>query len=186
LIVRLPEAGDVDALVEFGEDPDIVETMGCRFLTLPRPIAEQRLAEFQRGWESPSHFGPTFIVAEAKTDQMIGVVFVERREQGVVGLPYGVAREWKGRGIGSRAIKLVSRWCLEQAGFNGRVEMRVGKSNMASQRAVEKAGFERRGIVKSFVPEAQGGRTTMSSTSSLGETGGNGLDDEREDARRRA
>lgn len=152
LVVRLPEDDDVDSLVAFGNDQDVAETIWVPIPhPCPRPVAEQRLNEFRRGWEAPSHFGPTFIVADAATNQMIGVVFLSKRDEKTVGLPYGVAPEWRGRGIGTRAMRLVSRWCIDEAGFD-RVELRIDLKNHASQRVAENSGFRRSGIGKSHVP----------------------------------
>jgi hypothetical protein len=45
---------------------------------------------------------------------------------------------------------LVSGWCLEELAA-ARVELRIGQSNLASQRVAAKAGFSHEGIVRSHV-----------------------------------
>lgn len=151
LVLRLPKTEDADTLVAYGDDPDVSQTI---WVPIPSPcphdIAEQRVAEFRSGWGTPSHFGPTFMIAHASTDRMIGVVFLNKRDAKTIGLSYGVAPEWRGRRVATRALGMVSRWCLEEAGFD-RVELRIDLKNVASQHAAETAGFRSLGIVKSHV-----------------------------------
>ena len=80
LPVRLPEVRDVDALLRFGDDEDVRETI---WVPIPTPCsradAEARVDRFKRGWQEENDFGPAFIVADAGTDEMIGIVFLRAR-----------------------------------------------------------------------------------------------------------
>lgn len=149
--VRLPVATDVDALVRYGDDPDVKETI---WIPIPTPCnraqAVELLAEFERSWRSDGRFGPTLMVAEPERDGMIGVVFLREREHDSIELSYGVASEHRNRGIATAALSLVSRWCLDELSAS-RVELRIGQDNIASQRAAAKAGFSREGSVRSHV-----------------------------------
>jgi RimJ/RimL family protein N-acetyltransferase len=151
VVVRLPHDRDVEALVRYGDDPDVAETIWVPIPTpCPRDFAVSRLADFKHGWEQEGRFGPALIIAMADTDEMVGVVFLRVRERDSIELTYGVAPAYRNRGIATAAAVLVSRWCLEERAA-ARVELRVGQSNLASQRVAAKAGFSREGIVRSHV-----------------------------------
>jgi RimJ/RimL family protein N-acetyltransferase len=151
VVVRLPHDRDVEALVCYGDDPDVSQTIWVPIPTpCPRDVAEARLAEFRNGWEQETRFGPALIIAEADTDEMIGVIFLRLREHDSIELTYGVAPGFRNRGVATAAAVLVSGWCLEDLAA-GRVELRIAQNNLASQRVAAKAGFSREGIVRSRV-----------------------------------
>lgn len=66
LVVRLPEADDLDALVALGEDPDVAETISVPIPhPCPRGITEappKRVPTWVGG--TVTHFGPTLITAD--------------------------------------------------------------------------------------------------------------------------
>jgi RimJ/RimL family protein N-acetyltransferase len=151
VVVRLPHDRDVEALVRYGDDPDVAETI---WVPIPRPcprdVAAGRLAEFTNGWEQENRFGRALIVAAADTDEMVGVIFLRVREHESIELAYGVAPAFRNRGIATAAAVLVSGWCLEELAA-ARVELRIGQGNLASQRVAAKAGFAPEGIVRSHL-----------------------------------
>ena len=149
VVVRLPHDRDIEALVRYGDDPDVAETVWVPIPTpCPRDVAAARLADFRNGWERENRFPPTLIIATADTDEMIGVIFLRVREHDSIELTYGVAPAFRNRGIATAAAVLVSGWCLEELAAS-RVELRISQSNLASQRVAAKAGFSREGIVRS-------------------------------------
>jgi RimJ/RimL family protein N-acetyltransferase len=151
VVVRLPHDRDVEALVRYGDDPDVAETIWVPIPTpCPRDVAAGRLAEFKNGWERENRFPPTLIVAAADTDEMIGVIFLRVREHDSIELTYGVAPAFRNRGIATAAAVLVSGWCLEELAA-ARVELRISQGNLASQRVAAKAGFAPEGIVRSHL-----------------------------------
>jgi RimJ/RimL family protein N-acetyltransferase len=151
VVLRLPHDRDVEALVRYGDDPDVAETIWVPIpAPCPRDVAARRLADFRDGWEQERRFGPALIIADADTDGMIGVMFLRLREHDSIELTYGVAPGFRNRGIAAAAAVLVSGWCLEELAA-ARVELRVGQSNVPSQRVAAKAGFSREGIVRSHV-----------------------------------
>jgi RimJ/RimL family protein N-acetyltransferase len=152
IVVRLPGEQDVDALVRYGDDPDVAETI---WVPIPTPCsraqAAARLDDFKRGWQEESRFEPTLIIAEAETDEMIGVLFLHLREHDSVELTYGVASSYRNRGVATAAVSLVTGWCLQELAA-ARVELRIAESNLASQRVAAKSGFTPAGIARSHVP----------------------------------
>jgi RimJ/RimL family protein N-acetyltransferase len=114
VVVRLPHDRDVEALVRYGDDPDVAETIWVPIPTpCPRDVAAGRLAEFRNGWEQEQRFGPALIIVTADTNEMIGVIFLRVRENESVELTYGVAPAFRNRGIatasGRARERLVSR-----------------------------------------------------------------------------
>jgi len=59
----------------------------------------------------------------------------------------GLAPEFRGRGFGSAAQRLLVRYLFAHTQFN-RVEAMTEITNLAEQRALEKAGFTREGIMR--------------------------------------
>jgi RimJ/RimL family protein N-acetyltransferase len=151
VVVRLPRDRDVDALVRYGDDPDVAETI---WVPIPTPCrrdqAVERLEQFKRGWDRDDRFGPALIVADAHTGAMLGVVFLRERQHGSVELSYGVAAAHRNRGVATAAVSLVARWCLDELAAV-RVELRIGQPNLASQHVAAKAGFTQEGIVRSYL-----------------------------------
>jgi ribosomal-protein-alanine N-acetyltransferase len=76
-------------------------------------------------------------------------------QPGRVGIGYWVLERARGRGIATRAVRLLSRWALERAGLV-RVEALVDPRNEPSWRAVESAGFSREGLLRAYL-ELDGG-----------------------------
>jgi RimJ/RimL family protein N-acetyltransferase len=151
VVVRLSRDRDVEALVRYGDDPDVAETIWVPIPTpCPRDVAAARIAEFRNGWQQENRSGAALIIADADTDEMIGVVVLRVREHDSIELTYGVAPGFRNRGVATAAAVLVSGWCLDELAA-ARVELRVGQSNLASQRVAAKAGFRPEGIVRSHV-----------------------------------
>jgi RimJ/RimL family protein N-acetyltransferase len=59
----------------------------------------------------------------------------------------GLAPDFRGRGFGSAAQRLLVRYLFAHTQFN-RVEATTEITNLAEQRALEKAGFTREGIMR--------------------------------------
>ncbi len=140
------------ALASFGDDPDTAETL---WIPVPspcsRPEAEERLAEFIDGWSGRSTFGPTFVVSDPASGELVGVVFLSARDDATIEVVYGTAPQHRGRGIATRALRRVTDWCFER--LHARcVELLISQGNLASCRVATKAGFGFRGIRRTQVP----------------------------------
>jgi RimJ/RimL family protein N-acetyltransferase len=115
-----------------------------------RAAAAARLDEYERGLRPGSGLGPAPIVADAETDEMIGIVSLRLREHDSAELGYGVAAGRRNRGLASAAVRLVARWCLDERAA-ARVELRIARPDLASRRVGAKAGFSREGLVCTHV-----------------------------------
>jgi len=69
-------------------------------------------------------------------------------EDGIV-TAVGVAGA-RGRGIASRALRLVSAWALDELGV-GRLQLHADVENVPSQRVAERAGYVREGVVRGWI-----------------------------------
>ena len=70
---------------------------------------------------------------------------------------YWVAREARGRGVATRALRLVCRWAQDELGIP-RLQLRADELNEPSQRVAENVGFVREGVMRSCRYNAHDGR----------------------------
>ena len=88
------------------------------------------------------------MIADAGDDRPLGLLNLQlREEQDVAEIAVSVFPEARGRGIASRAIRLGAIWGLHELGLQ-RVFAQAAADNMASIRAIEKAGFQREGQLR--------------------------------------
>ena len=141
------EAGDVEALVAACNDRAIAEFLDL----IPSPYtatdARAYVALTQQGWRggTSANFA---IVADGRAVGSIGVRWLEGLDDGVAEVGYWVAREARGNGLCTRALRLVSRWALEERGVE-RLQLRADVANIASNKVAENAGFTREGVLRS-------------------------------------
>jgi RimJ/RimL family protein N-acetyltransferase len=140
--------GDVDVLVAACNEPAIAEFLD----RLPSPYVEEDAREYielgRRGWADGTM--TTFAITDARTGQAVGSIGVRflDPEQGVAETGYWVAAEARGRGVCTRALRLVSRWAIEDQHLE-RLQLRADEKNTASRRVAEKAGFTQEGVLRS-------------------------------------
>jgi RimJ/RimL family protein N-acetyltransferase len=84
-----------------------------------------------------------FSVGEACTEAWLGNVVASRRARDNYELAYLAGPAGRGRGLMTRAVRVLSGWLFEQG--IGRLEVRTHPANLASQRVAERAGFVREG-----------------------------------------
>ena len=109
---------------------------------------------WRRSWDENGLISPdggTLIVARG--DQRLGLVTWQRRpitvpssycwEIGIILLP-----EARGRGYGTNAQRLLARYLFAHTTVQ-RIEAATEVGNVAEQRALEKAGFTREGVLRS-------------------------------------
>jgi len=81
---------------------------------------------------------------------LAGNVDVRRREAGVGELSWALYSGRRGRGVATRAVRLLADWTLTDAGHGGlgysRVEAKVEPGNEASLRVATRAGLRREGV----------------------------------------
>jgi RimJ/RimL family protein N-acetyltransferase len=66
-----------------------------------------------------------------------------------------IARDERGRGICTRALRLLARHGLDELGLQ-RVDLITDPDNVASQRVAEKVGFQREGVLRAHLRHPDG------------------------------
>jgi RimJ/RimL family protein N-acetyltransferase len=140
------EEGDVAAITAACNDPTIAEFLD----QLPSPYTEQDGEEaieyFRQAWADGT--ASNFAITEGgRPLGSVGVRWVDP-DQGVAEVGYWMAAGARGRGLCSRAVRLVSRWVLEDCGGE-RLQLRADELNIPSRKVAENAGFTQEGILRS-------------------------------------
>jgi ribosomal-protein-alanine N-acetyltransferase len=140
--------GDLDCVRAAAQDPRIPEAT-----TVPEVFSVEAGREYvRRQWSRADNGeGVSLAITDRRTGPAIGSVVLLRRPQpGVVGLGYWLIPAARGQRFATRAARLASSWALDVAGM-ARVEAWVEPDNAASQRVLTAAGFEREGVLRSFL-----------------------------------
>jgi RimJ/RimL family protein N-acetyltransferase len=120
--------------IEVGiRDPDVVRWLGRNDAP-----ASEILALNERRWAEGS---PTLVICEADR-ALRGLVWVNAGAKdpsfGYIG--YFLLPEARGRGLATRAVRLISRWAIDDLGFV-RLRRLTEPANERSQRVALRAGF---------------------------------------------
>jgi RimJ/RimL family protein N-acetyltransferase len=140
LILRPRRPDDVDAIVAACQDPEIP-----RWTMVPSPYTREDALAFL-----------AHSVAEALAGEAVGLLAVDdagtllgsfslmdlRREPGYGEIGYWLAAEARGRGVATRAVRLLTAWGHDELGLE-RIECHVHTDNEPSQRVPPRAGYER-------------------------------------------
>lgn len=140
--------GDLGCVEEASLDPSIPEGT-----TVPATFTvAEGLAWIERQWgRADKGEGLSLAIADAGSGEALGTaVLLFRRQPLTAEIGYWLIERARGRGVGSRAIALLSRWAVTDAGL-ARVEALVEPDNVPSQRVLEKAGFRREGHLRSYL-----------------------------------
>ena len=109
------------------------------------------LAWIERQWARVDNgTGLSQAIADAGSNEALGAVVLMSRQPGTAEIGYWLIERARGRGLGSRAVALVAQWAATDARLE-RVEALVEPGNIASQRVLEKAGFQREGHLRSYL-----------------------------------
>lgn len=122
------------------DDPDI-----DRWTRIPFPYTERDAREFLATTEERA-----FAVCDAGSGELLGGIGAREHDGDVVEVGYWVRAEARGAGVATRALRLITRWAIEELGA-ARVQLFTDPANVASQRVAEKAGFQREGTLRSHV-----------------------------------
>jgi RimJ/RimL family protein N-acetyltransferase len=85
-----------------------------------------------------------YTVTERGEDVSLGAVIASRRQRDNYEIAYLARAEGRGRGLMTRAVRLLCDWLLEEG--VGRIELRTHPDNEASQKLAQRAGFHREGL----------------------------------------
>jgi RimJ/RimL family protein N-acetyltransferase len=141
---------DLPAIVRACQDPDIV-----RWTRVPARYGESDARAFLLARYDALHAGstaPFAIVSAADDTQLLGSISLMRlawqHARGEVG--YWLARDARGQGHVTRAVRLICRWGFDTLGLE-RIDLLAGTGNAASQQVAQRAGFTREAILRSYM-----------------------------------
>lgn len=105
-------------------------------------------ARYREWWESGTNaFFSIDAVGHRERVGVIRVLFGLFDPFGFAEVGYILAPEGRGRGHATRAVRLVAHWVLEDLAV-GRLQARTHAQNVASQRVLERVGFQREGVAR--------------------------------------
>lgn len=141
-------ASDVPAITAACADDEIARWLD----QVPQPYTESDASAYvtmvRQGWRDGSQYASAIV--DAETGEVLGSIGVRPLtglDEGTAEVGYWVRGEARGRGIASRALRLVSDWTLRELGV-GRLQLRADERNVPSQRVAENVGFTREGVLR--------------------------------------
>jgi len=144
IFLRPLERADAATIQPWVNDQAVTRT-----LLLYRPLSRESEEEFIDRMNK-SETGVVFGIVERAGDQLVGAAGLPeidfRSRHASFGVFIGDRSKW-GRGIGSEATYLVTKYAFETLNLN-RVWLHVTTDNVAGIRAYEKAGFRREGLLR--------------------------------------
>jgi len=149
LLLRPWTERDIPALEQASHDPYIPATTSVpAFYTYTEGLKwlerqQQHVLE---------NTGLPFCIADAQTDEPLGFIgwWLSSLAQGRAKLGYWTLPQARQRGVASTALRLLSAWTFEQFAVE-RLELYAEVWNIASQRVAERAGFQREGVLHSYI-----------------------------------
>ena len=147
VLLRPWSLADVPAVTAACRDPEIP-----RWTAVPHGYTDRDATEFiaTREEDRAAGVGISFAVVDSDGELLgsIGLMnfdWPERKAE----IGYWVAKEARRRGVGTRALVLLSRWAIEQLGLE-RIELTASPRNAASLALARRAGFTREGTLRRF------------------------------------
>jgi RimJ/RimL family protein N-acetyltransferase len=145
--LRFWRDSDLGAAVEICQDAEIM-----RWTTAPSPYGEEDYKQFlkkaQRSFEAGTAY--EFAVVDTPGGALIGSTRLSFVGEGIGEVGYFVGAGFRRKGIGKRAVKLISHWALDDLKL-ARLQITVFVENTASQRLAEAAGYRREGVLRSWL-----------------------------------
>ena len=147
--LRLHADSDVPAIIAACQDPEIP-----RWTRVPEPYGEADA----KGWLDQESRGRSrgellgLLVVDPADDHLlgsVGIVHLDHEERRCE-LGYWVTREARGRGLATRAVRMLSAWAFENLPAD-RIEIHAEPENAASRRVAERVGFRFEGVLRSYI-----------------------------------
>ena len=140
--LRAKTRADVEAIAAAAADPEIP-----RWTLVPVPYRR----EDALGWiaatelELEAGIAITWLAVDAEDRLLAGIGLMGiDRERGVGEIGYWVAREARGRGVATRAVRLVCGWAAGELGLTT-LELVIHEDNAPSHAVARSAGFTQTG-----------------------------------------
>jgi RimJ/RimL family protein N-acetyltransferase len=141
---------DVPAVVAACNDAEIQKWIPV----IPRPYTDKDARAFIMG-ESRGSAAHQYAITEG--GHVVGSIGMAVNDSRTGHVGYWCAAETRGRGVTTRALRLLSKHALEDLRLE-RLELITDPDNLASQRVAEKVGFQREGVLRSHLTHPDGRR----------------------------
>jgi RimJ/RimL family protein N-acetyltransferase len=148
LVLRPWSEHDVPALVVACNDPEIARWIP----SIPRPYTDDDARAFIER-ETRPEMQSFAIQLDGALVGAVGLALNSHSYRGHVG--YWIAASARGQGVCTRAVRLLSRWALEELKLQ-RLELITDPENVASQRVAEKVGYRREGVLRAHLKHPDG------------------------------
>jgi RimJ/RimL family protein N-acetyltransferase len=138
--------GDAEAFRAACQDREVPLWTGFPFemtLELAEKMVHERMQSF------PSGTSAAFAIVDAHTNQLLGSASLLRIDwkQSVGLAAYWLAPEARGRGVATRALRLLATWAFSALQL-ARIELSADVNNERSHRVAKRAGFRRTGLLR--------------------------------------
>jgi RimJ/RimL family protein N-acetyltransferase len=141
---------DIPAIVAACNDADIQHWIPV----IPRPYTAADARAFVEG-EVPGVGTHQFAITAG--GRVVGSIGMKVNDMGSGHIGYWCAPEARGRGVTTRALRLLCRYAIEELQLE-RLELITDPENLASQRVAAKVGFQREGVLRSHLLHPDGRR----------------------------
>jgi RimJ/RimL family protein N-acetyltransferase len=140
--LRYRRDSDLDAICAASHDPDSLRWLADQPMDAEaRATSMARVAEaFRIGRSAP------LVIADSATDQPIGLLNVQFRDDHVATIAYSVFPGFRGQGVAPRAVRLAVHWAFSDLGLS-EILLEIDPGNLSPVRVAEKCGFEPAGRV---------------------------------------
>ena len=153
IVLRPWTIDDAPALESACQDAEIAHWIPF----VPYPYTRADAEEYLRGClEVDEAERRPFAIVDAESRDLLGSIDMgvnSHQYRGHIG--YWIAASARGRGICTAALRLLSRWALDELALQ-RLELITDPDNHASQRVAEKVGFRREGILRAHLRHPDG------------------------------
>ncbi len=148
VVLRLPGRADARAIAAACSDPEI-----SRWIPVPVPYTLADALDFvdgvANGWATGKDLA--FAIEERATGALSGMIGLHPGSApGRAAVGYWLAPGVRGRGLATRAVRLVAAWAFTDPSLE-RLELLTLVGNDASGRVALRAGFRREGILRRYL-----------------------------------
>ncbi|MCB0874995.1 MAG: GNAT family N-acetyltransferase [Solirubrobacterales bacterium] len=145
--LRLHADRDLERVAAASLDPEVL-----RWTRVPEGNDASAMAEWIGEWRSGPGSELHLVVVGADDDELLGAAGIVRFEQDErrCEIGYWLAREARGRGVATRAVRLLAGWIFASLEVD-RIGIAAERENAASCAVAERAGFRFEGVLRSWL-----------------------------------
>ena len=125
----------------------------ARFTRVPVPVPDGFGAawvdRYVRGWAGQTQMG--FAILDTASNEFLGFVALVKLELEMQEAEAGyiVAEQARGRGVATRALRLLTAWAFDEFPLE-RIELLMSAENRGSELVAQRCGYTREGVLRSI------------------------------------